>query len=205
MRLPSGLLLVGSGGHCRSVIDVLECAGVPVAGVVCGEHCAPEPVFTYPVLGKDPDLGALRERYNEALVTVGQIQTPAIRKSLFTLLTELEFSLPVVVSPTAMVSRRSEMLAGTVVMHQAFVNTNALVGRNCIINTRALVEHDCTIGDHCHVAVGAVLCGGASIGPGSFIGAGAVVREGVSIGPGCIIGMGSVVRHDVAEGERHVG
>ena len=45
-------------------------------------------------------------------------------------------------------------------MHQALINTNARVGRNCIINTKALIEHDAIIEDNCHVSTVAVVNGG---------------------------------------------
>lgn len=198
-------LLVGGGGHCRSVIDVFEQAGLSIAGIIHGDTCRLEPVSGYPALGRDSDLAALRKEYDTAFVCVGQMTSPSIRKKVFALLTDLQFSLPKVISPLAHVSARAILLSGSIVMHQALVNSAVFIGHNCIINSRALVEHDCVVEDHCHIAVGAVLCGGVRIGEGAFVGAGAIVRENVSIGPGCIVGMGCQVRHDLAEGTRYVG
>ena len=44
-------------------------------------------------------------------------------------------------------------------MHDAVINANARIGKNCIINSKALVEHDVIIGDHCHIATGAIVNG----------------------------------------------
>lgn len=193
----SGIILAGGGGHCKSLIDVLECAKMPIAGIVHGPDTEMRDVLGYPPLGRDGDLPALRKSFASALVSVGQIKSPAIRMRLFSLLRELDFNLPVVISPLAHVSKHAIAGAGSAIMHGAIVNSGAVVGENCIVNSRALLEHDCIVGNHCHISVGAVLCGGVKVGDGAFIGAGAVCRENVHIGKGAIIGMGAFVHKDI--------
>lgn len=198
--MATGILLIGGGGHCRSVIDVLERAAIPIAGVVHGPDCQMEPVSGYPALGRDQDVAALRREFSEALVTVGQVKSPAVRIRLYSLFKEHDFSFRSLVSPLAYVSTHATIGVGSITMHNALINAGAAVGKNCIINTRALVEHDCVIADHCHIAVGAVLCGGVRVGEGSFIGAGAIIHPMVSIGAGCVIGMGARVYKDLPDG-----
>lgn len=193
----SGVILVGGGGHCKSLIDVLECAKMPIAGIVHGPETEMEDVLGYPALGRDGDLPALRKSFASALVSVGQIKSPAIRLRLFNLLRELDFNLPLVLSPLAHVSKHATVGAGSAIMHGSLVNSGAVVGENCIINSRSVLEHDCIVGNHCHISVGAVLCGGVKAGDGAFIGAGAVCRENVHIGEGAVIGMGVLVHKDV--------
>lgn len=194
------VVLLGGGGHCRALIDVLEAVGMPVAGVVHGADCPLEPVLGYPPLGRDADLPSLRRRFRRALVSVGQIKTAAVRRRLFALLLELGFEAPALCSPLARVSAHAIVGRGAAIMHHALVNAGARIGENCIINTSALVEHDCVVEDHCHIAVGAVLCGGVRVAEGAFIGAGSVCREGVRIGAGALVGCGSVVLRDVPAG-----
>ena len=196
MTVAPRLLLVGGGGHCRSVLDVLETTPVRVAGIVDNNSELRE-VLGVSVLGKDDDLEELRSQYSTALVTVGQIESSDVRRLLFQRLRKLGYSLPVVCSTLAHVSPWARIGDGTVIMHFALINAGAQVGENSIINTRALVEHDVVVGDHCHISTGAVLNGGVNIGQGVFIGSGTLVREGVRIGDGCVVGMGSVIRHDV--------
>lgn len=198
MRPDTALVLVGGGGHCRSVIDMLECAQSPIAGIVHGADCAMEAVLGYPALGDDAALPQVRQRYGQALVTVGHIANAALRQKLYAALLALDFTLPLCVSPLACVSAHAHCGQGTVVMHHALVNAAVRIGNNCIINSKALVEHDCRIGDHCHIAVGAILCGQVCVRDGVFVGAGAVVRAGVTLGEGAVIGCGTTVLHDVA-------
>ena len=163
-----------------------------------------ESLLHYPALGRDADLPELRRRFDHALVTVGQIKSPRIRQRLFTLLQELDFCLPPIVSPQSVVSARARLGEGSIVMHRALVNSGAVIGNNCIVNSGALIEHDCHIGDHCHIAVSATLCGEVRVGSGSFVGAGAVIREGISIGKNCIVGMHCGLRRDLKDNEIYV-
>lgn len=188
------ILLIGGGGHCRSVIDVLEAtAAWRVAGIVERRDSPVRNVMGYEVIGCDEDLAALRAHCEFALVTCGQIKSPEPRMRLFHALKATGFTLPVLVSPRAHVSRSATLGEGTVVMHTAHIGPAARVGANTIVNTRALIEHDATIGSHCHVATAAVVNGGATVGDRSLIGSGAVCREGIAVGADCIVAMGARV------------
>ena len=195
------ILLIGGGGHCRSAIDVIESdGGYAISGIVQPCSDGNEPVLGYPVLGGDEDIPALLEQTPLALITVGQIRTPAVRQWLYDLLRQHGAVLPVIVSPRAHVSRHALVADGTLVMHGALVNACARVGVNCIVNSLALIEHDVFIGDHCHVSTGCRINGGVTVEAGCFIGSGAVLREGVRIGAGSVIGAGRVVDGDVVPG-----
>ncbi len=195
------ILLIGGGGHCRSAIDVIEShGGYAIFGIVQPCRDGNEPVLGYPVLGVDEDIPALLGQTPLALVTVGQIRTPALRQRLYDLLRQHDAVLPAIVSPRAHVSRHALVADGTLVMHGALVNVGARVGVNCIVNSLALIEHDVVVGDHSHVSTGCRINGGVTVEAGCFIGSGAVLREGVRIGAGSVIGAGCVGDGDVAPG-----
>lgn len=195
-----GLILIGAGGHARSCIDVIEQqAQYQIAGLVGLPEQKNTEQFGYAVIAADDAMGELAKLYQYALITVGQIQTAEHRQRLYQQAGQCGFQLPVIIAPTAHVSRHASVGAGSIVMHGAIVNAGARVGKNSIINTRVLIEHDTTVDDHCHISTGAILNGGASIGAGSFIGSGCVVKEGVLIGKGCLVGMGLSVRHNLAD------
>jgi len=194
------ILLVGGGGHCRSVIDVIEnSAHYRVAGIIQPSKDGLKPILGYPVRGDDDALPMLLGQTPCALVTVGQLKDASLRRRLFGKLLDLRAEIPVVVSPRAYTSRHAQLGRGTVVLHGAIVNAAALVGENCIINSMATVEHDARIGSHCHISTGARINGGVEVGAGCFIGSGTVIHHGVTIGAGTVIGAGCVVTQDVAE------
>lgn len=200
------LILIGAGGHAHVCIDVIEQHGqFRIAGLV-GK---PEEIHTrhlgYSVIATDNDLLQLSKEYQYALIAVGQIGSPDSRIRLYQQAIELTFQLPVIIAPSAHVSRHATIGAGSIVMHGAVVNAGAQVGINCIINTCALIEHDATVEDHCHLSTGAIINGGVRIGAGSFVGSGSIIKEGVTLGKGCVVGMGLSVRHNQADHARFVG
>ena len=188
------LLLIGCGGHARSLIDVVESSDRwHVLGLVGLPEQVGEEVLGYSVLGCDQDLPALRHQCTHALLAVGQIGLPSHRQRLVTELERLEFALPAVISGRAHVSRHAHLGSGTSVGHGVIVNAGASVGDYCILNSSVLIEHDAVICDYCHVSTGAIVNGGTRIGVDSFIGSGAVLREGLNLPPHTVISAGKRV------------
>lgn len=197
------IVLAGAGGHARACIDVIEQEGrFAIAGLTGVAAEVGTLVLGYPVLGTDVDLPRLVREHGHALVTVGQIKTPALRMALFASLERSGADLPAIVSPRAWVSPHATIGAGTIVMHGAVVNAAAAVGRNCILNTLSLVEHDARVGDHCHISTRAALNSGVTVGDATFVGSGTTVRQGLRIGAGCVIGMGQRILADCSDGAR---
>jgi sugar O-acyltransferase (sialic acid O-acetyltransferase NeuD family) len=189
------ILLIGGGGHCKSVIDVIESEGrFMIAGIIDKPELLGLEVSGYKVLGTDKDLEVLSKQYQLALVTVGQIKTPKVRISLFKQLKTYGFTLPVIISPRAYVAKTVSVDEGTVVMHDVLLNAHAKIGQNCIINSKALIEHDSIVSNHCHISTSAVLNGNVTVGEGSFVGSCAVTREGVTISENSFIRAGSLVK-----------
>lgn len=200
------LILIGAGGHAHACIDVIEQHGVyQIAGLVG----MPEEIHTqhlgYTSIAADNDLFRLVKDYPYALITVGQIKTPAHRIRLYQHAYNLGFRLPTIIAPSAYVSRHATVGSGSIVMHGAIVNAGSRVGDNCIINTRALIEHDVVVADHCHISTGTVLNGNVKIGAGSFVGSGSLVKEGLMLGEGCVVGMSLAVRHNQPAHARFLG
>jgi len=199
------LILIGAGGHAHACIDVIEQHGhFRIAGLVG----RPEDINTshlgYSVIATDDDLQRLAGDYRYALIAVGQIGSPENRIRLYQQAASFGFELPVIVAPSAYVSRHARIGAGSIVMHGAIVNAGVRVGINCIINSSALLEHDATVDDHCHISTGAILNGSVNIGAGTFVGSGSVIKESIALGKNCVVGMGSHVRHDQADNTRYV-
>ncbi len=193
--MKENIILIGGGGHCKSCLDVIEQEGrFDIAGVIeSPDYMGGGSVLGYPILGTDDELSELRKQFEYAIITVGQIKTPEPRIRLYGLLKNLNFSLPVIVAPTAYISPHASIEDGTIVMHQALVNAGARIGGNCIINTKALVEHDAIIGNHSHIATGAIINGGVRVGPGTFFGSNAVSKESSEIGGNAVIGCGAKI------------
>ena len=192
------LILVGGGGHCKSVIDVAESAGYTILGVLDRPEEAGGSVLGYPVLGTDDDMPKYA---GEAVfvVTVGQIKSAALRVKLHKMVLEAGGQLATIIAPTAHVSRHAAIGEGTVVMHNALVNAGARIGKGCIINTGAIIEHDAEIGDYCHISTGTIINGGAQIEDETFVGSQSVVNQMVKVHRGGVIASLSAINKDIKE------
>jgi sugar O-acyltransferase (sialic acid O-acetyltransferase NeuD family) len=188
------IILIGGGGHCKSVIDVIEQEGqFKIAGIVDKPEFLGSDILGYSVIGNDSDLGILVKKYKYALVTVGQIKSPLLRMKLFELAKKSGFILPNIISPRAYISKYTTVGKGTIIMHDVLINADAQIGENCIINSKVLIEHDCSISNHCHISTRATINGGVIVKSGSFIGSGVTTKESITIGKNSFIKAGSLV------------
>ena len=172
------IILIGGGGHCKSVIDVIEQENkYKIVGIIDKPELKGEKVLGYEVIGCDDDLSILFEKYQNAVVTVGHIKSNSLRVKLFNLLKDIGYTLPVIISPLSYISKYSIVEEGSVVMHHVVINADVKVGKNCIINTKALLEHDVVIENNCHISTAAVVNGGVKIEENTFFGSNAVSKE----------------------------
>ena len=193
------IILIGSGGHASSCIDVVELESkFKIAGILEIDK-KKKHKFNYRVFSKTTNLKILRKKYKYALISIGQIKNYKLRKRIYDELCDLKYYLPVIKSPFSYVSAHSKVDKGTIIMHGAIVNAGANIGSNCIINSKSLIEHDVRILDNCHVATGAIVNGGVRIGRNTFVGSGSIIKEGVLIGNKCIIGAGKFINKNIPD------
>ena len=198
------LILVGGGGHCKSVIEAAESVGREIKGILdlpkyFGDEC-----LGYRIIGMDSDIPMYTHEC-EFIVTLGFITNPEHRINLHKLIEDAGGTFGTVIASTAQVSRHTEIAPGSVVLHNANINAGAKIGKGCIINTGANIEHDAYIGDYCHVSTGAMVNGDSRIGEASFIGSGAVIANVITIVNNTVIGAGSVVCSNIKDSGTYVG
>lgn len=193
------LLLIGGGGHCRSVIDcVLSLGKYDDIGIVDNVDCSYQGITT---VGTDDDLKELfHNGWGEAFITVGSIGDPTIRKRLFALIKDIGFEVPVIIDPSAIVAKDTLVREGVFVGKNSVINTGVVIDNCGIINTGSIIEHDCSIGAFSHISPGAVLCGEVKVGTDSHIGAGTVVKQNVVVGNSVLVGAGSVLLSNLPDG-----
>ena len=189
------IILIGGGGHCKSVIDVIEQEGrFQISGIVDKPEFLGSKILGYPIIGNDSDLQMLAKKYKSALITVGQTKSALSRVKLYDLATNVGFEFPSIISPNAYISKHSKIGKGTIVMSNAIVNANVSIGDNCIINSKALIEHDCLISNHCHISTNATINGGVKIGSKCFIGSNVTTKDNITIKEDSFIKAGSLVK-----------
>ncbi len=192
------LILVGGGGHCKSVINVAESAGFQILGILDVPENVGNKVLDYSIVGTD---NQIPDYVNDAvfIVTVGHIKDAALRIKLHQKIVDAGGKLATIIASTAHVSKYAQIGEGSVIMHQVVVNADAIIGRGCIINTFANIEHDASIGNYCHISTGAMINGNCVVGKETFFGSQSVMVNGIEITSGCVIGAGSLVLKNITQ------
>jgi sugar O-acyltransferase (sialic acid O-acetyltransferase NeuD family) len=189
------IILIGGGGHCKSVIDVIEQEGrFNIVGVIDKPELLGTKVLDYSVIGNDSDMVSLAKKHLHAIVTVGQIKLPAFRIKLFNMAVKAGFVLPNITSPRSYVSKHAIIGDGTIIMHDVLINANVTIDDNCIINSKALIEHDCIISKHCHISTNAIINGSVIVESECFVGSGSIIKESITVNKGSFIKAGTVVK-----------
>lgn len=193
-EIRKNIVLLGGGGHCESVIDVIEQEKKYHILGVLEPNTQNQKVLGYPILGGDELIPILANENTYFLITVGQIKSYSIREKLAKVLQKENAKLATVVSPLAYVSKYSEVCKGTVIMHYAFVNANAKIGQHCIINTKANIEHGSCIEDFCHISTCAVVNGDSVVKRATFIGSNATISHRTTVEEGSIVGANKFIK-----------
>jgi sugar O-acyltransferase (sialic acid O-acetyltransferase NeuD family) len=200
------IMLIGGGGHCRSVIDVIEQQGIyKIAGIVDVASKIGSEVLGYKVIAKDEELPLLVREYEDFCLTIGHTTNRSLRKELYLILMGLNANLPVIKSPHAYVAKSALIMEGSVIMHHSVINANARLGVCTIANTGCIIEHDVEIGNHCHIGPGSILNGGCKIEEDCFVGSNSVLLPGITMKKNSIIAAGSVIRNYVEENSLYAG
>ena len=188
------LILVGAGGHARSIIDIVESSNDwKIYGLVGIQREIGKNILGYKVIGTDEDLHNIYSNCNNAIIALGKIGKCDKREIVEYKLNKLGFNFPIIKSNSSYLSKHSSIGYGTSIGHGVIINAGSKIGSHCILNSKSLIEHDCIIHDHCHISTGVIINGGCEVGESSFIGSGSIIREGVIIPPKTIIGAGKCI------------
>jgi len=186
------LMIVGAGGHGRSVAEAAMASGsFEMVGFLDDAFPELTSVWGIPVLGKVSDYRAFRPDVDCCLVAIGN---NLLREQAVALLKAGGFELASIIHPRALVSPRAVVGPGSAIMMGAVVGTEARLGEGAIVNCGAVVDHHCVVEDYGHLGVGAVMAGGSVLGRGAWMLANAALGYGVKIEAGRVLLPGEVVR-----------
>jgi acetyltransferase EpsM len=190
------LLICGTRSFAVEIADVAsEVPGVRVAAFVENldrERCA-EPLEGLPVLWIDEvaELAATHAAVCALATTTRRRFTREVE--------ERGVPFATLVHPSARISARSRLGAGTIASVAVVVAAATEIGRHVLLNRGVLVGHHTVVGDHVSLLPGANVAGNCRIGGGAFVGMGALVLDNVSVGRDAVVAAGSVVTRDVPD------
>lgn len=193
------LIVLGFGGHARSVADVAMAMGYETLVFLDENAREGEMFLDFHVLKSflpdDPKVWCAFPASGNGLV----------RKAQTELIEQKGWQLVSLIAPSATLGVGSEVDNGVFVGQQAHIGPMAKVGRGCIVNTGAVIEHECYVGEYAHISVNAVLAGRSSLGEYSMLGACATIIDGISVSAGVIVGAGAVVNKSLSISGTYAG
>ncbi|WP_352418293.1 acetyltransferase [Proteiniborus sp.] len=201
------IILIGGGGHCKSVIDSIEeSKEYNIVGILDLPDKVGTEILGVKVIGTDDQLEYYyKNGAKYAFLTVGSIGDVTLRKKLYSISLDIGYRFPNIIDNTAIISEKIQIGHGNYVGKGAIINSDTVIGNNCIINTGVIIEHECSIGDFCHIAPGSVLSGRVIVGRSSHIGTNSTIIQNINVGENTIIGAGSVVIKDIGDNRKAYG
>jgi sugar O-acyltransferase (sialic acid O-acetyltransferase NeuD family) len=176
---PPRLLVVGAGGHGRSVAEAAQWSCLfMVVGFLDDALPAGEMALGLPVLGPVASMAQHRRVADQAIVAIGN---NAVREKLMQQLAQAGLALATVVRPRAYVSPSAQVGEGSAIMAGAIVGTEARLGVGSIVNCGAVVDHHATVQDFGHLGVNASMAGGTVLGRSAWMQSGSALGYGVKV------------------------
>ena len=195
------MYLYGAGGHSKVITDILHGLGIEVMGVFDDRPQNAK----LAIMGVNSGIRVQGKAFPKLdaplIISIGDNQRRAELDRMLRINTQYGRA----IHDTAIVSTKSTIGEGTVILQGAIVQSAAKIGRHVLINTAASIDHDNEIGDYAHISPRATLCGHVTVGEGTHIGAGTVVIPSIKIGKWCTIGAGTVVIRDIPDYATAVG
>ena len=140
------LLIIGAGGHGQVIAEIAMDLGYSKIDFI--------------------------DEYEDAFVGIGNNE---IRENIILKLKKTGFNIPVLIHPSAYVSRSCKIKEGTIIEPKAIVNAHTQISEGGIISVGAIVDHDVLIGKFCHINSGAIVKAGAKVDDYRKLEAGEVV------------------------------
>jgi len=200
------IILIGGGGHCKSVIDVIESSNeYIIEGIIDKPEFVGNKISGYNIIGSDSEIEKFASEGRNFHITIGSIKSNSVRVGLYNEIINKGGKFPAIISSKAHVSRFAKISDGSIIMHNVVINSGAFINKNCIINTGAVIEHDVKVGNNCHISTGVFINGDCTIGDDCFIGSNSTIIQGISIAKKNIIGAGSVVLKNTKADSLYIG
>lgn len=193
------VIVLGAGGHGKSVASVLLAEGYSVLGILDDDAN----YWNTKIVGV-PVLGAMDLLYqypkNPVIVGVGFNK---VRKRIVERFPQANFM--TVKSSLAYINPTSTIALGCIIFPFAVVGADVKIGEHVIVSAHTTMGHDTIVENFAHLAPGVMIAGGCHIGNGAMLGLGSVVCPKVQLGEGSMLAAGAVAIKNIPAGKTAYG
>lgn len=194
------IIIIGSSGHARVVIDILEKSSkYIITGLVDSFAPKGKTVLGYSILGNENDIPEIIKTHNitGGIIAIGENwDRYIVYKKVINICSSFNFINAI--HPNAVIGKSVTIGKGVVIMPGAIVNSNCQIEDFCVLNTKASLDHDSHMKSFSSLAPGVTTGGYVEIGNYSAILIGSIIVPKISIGDHTVIGGGSFVNKSIS-------
>jgi sugar O-acyltransferase (sialic acid O-acetyltransferase NeuD family) len=180
LNLEKPIYLIGAGGHCKVLVDILHLRGATIAGYYDFKTSAWLKELGIHKIKDEDSLNKLcKEKHQLCVAFLGRNIEDLKRR--YVQMHECQkrgASFPAIIHPHSIISPKAVIGQGVQILAGSIVNACAVIKEGAVLNTASIVEHDAIIGPGSHLAPRATVLGAASVGDNSFVGSGSVIIQG---------------------------
>jgi sugar O-acyltransferase (sialic acid O-acetyltransferase NeuD family) len=189
------VIIVGSSGHSKVVIDIFEKENkYQIIGLLDASRKIGEETLGYEVIGKEDDLPELiaKNPNCKVFIAIGDNWVRMkVRDKVVEIIPDIDFA--TTIHPSAQIGKNVRIGKGVAIMPGAIINSDTVIEDFVIINTKASIDHDSKMEKFSSLAPNVTTGGYVSIGEYSAISIGATIKEGISIGNHTVIGASALL------------
>ena len=171
-RTQLNLLILGAGSLGNDVKEIAESLRVFQKIHFLDDHAEGDDI-----IGTWEDAKKLRGEYACAFVAIGDNRK---RQHMIEKLMEINYLLPKIISPTAVVSRNATIGDGTVIMAQANIGA-AEIGNGCIVAAGCNISSDTVINNYSRIDTAGVVPKGENVPSGTWVTSGEVYTGNIRL------------------------
>jgi len=201
------ILVFGSGGHAKVVVDIIEKEGkYQIEGLIDYSYNADRKISGYKIIGNDSSIKNLVKK-NQIYGGIIAVADNAIRSKIRDKIVQSipQFKFINCIHPSSIIAKDVVIGDGNVFMAGTIINSSSIIKNNCIVNTNSSIDHDNVLNDFSCIAPNVALGGSVTIGRYTFVGIGSNVLPNINLGSNCIIGGGSLVCSDTKNNSLYYG
>jgi sugar O-acyltransferase (sialic acid O-acetyltransferase NeuD family) len=205
------VIVVGSGGHAKVVIDILQEmianeSKIEIIGVTSNLLAIAEVFFGFKVLGTDEIIKNYSNNDNYMVAMgLGGYRDNTLRDKIFHYVKDFGINFINAIHPSAIISKSVKLGEGVVIFPGVVINTDVMIGDNSIIATLASIDHETIIENNVLVSAGVTVGAYAKIGSGTLLALGSKVISGVTIGRNVLVASGAVVVSNIDDNKTVFG
>ena len=190
------LIILGSGGHARSVISVANSMKKwNIKAIVDFNFKGMnELINDVPVQSFDQTIKKINPLNANVFIAIGNNLE---RFNIYKKIKKYKFSYPNLIHPLAFLDPTSKIGNGNYIGQFSNVGAYSKIGDFNIINTHSNIEHEVSIENFNQLSPGAIICGRSSLKCKTFMGANSVIIDKLKIAEDTTIGAGAVVLKDI--------